>query len=402
MNDLPSLPEGARIDGRYDITGLPLGAGVSGVVYPGVDPDGRELAIKILRSNLLVLPETVERFKREIHILGMLDHPHVVASYGSGTLPAGNLYLVMERVRGPSFADRLRKAPLAAGLAVGIVVQVLDALAALHQEGVVHRDLKPANILLDEGAGADFAKVGDFGLARPPTAEELPELTRTGDVFGTPHYLSPEQARGERVTPASDLYAVGVMLYLALSGELPFDGPAVDVMLAHMRDAPRPLADLAPGAPEAVVRIVMQALEKAPEDRPPSAATMAQALRDATPDLVVPAPRPTGPSVPALSRRSAVLATAACVGAVGLWLWSSAPAGSVRLTVVTEPPGGAAVVILLEGDEEIGRIPLEHTPAAVEVPRGMEIRIEGRVGARRGTMIGRADADGRWVVPMLQ
>ncbi len=399
MNTPPSLPEGAWIDQRYQITGPPLGSGVSGVAYPAVMQDATEVALKILRPTMLMDPEMVERFKREIHILDMLDHPHVVASHGSGTLPEGNLYLAMERVHGRSFQERLEEGPISRELAVGVVVQVLNALASVHAEGIIHRDLKPANILLDERSGQNFVKVGDFGLARPPSHEELPELTRTGDVFGTPLYLSPEQANGQRATPASDLYAVGVMLYALLAGEAPFRGAAVDVMLAHMNTPPRPLVEVAPAVSDELAGIVMQALEKDPAARPASAGEMGRALRRAEPDLVLPTPAPR-PGW-GLGRRLLVggLAALTLAGLTAL-IWPEGPKGPVRLTVATDPPGGSAEVVLLDGERVLGRIPLATTPAAVEVPRGSSVRIEAKHGERRGTLERSAESDGEWTVPL--
>jgi eukaryotic-like serine/threonine-protein kinase len=259
--------------GRYEL-GAPLGSGGMARVVEGYDRLlQRRVAIKLLRDDLR-LPGLRARFLHEARAAASFSHPNAVAVYDTGT--NGAPYIVMELVDGRSLADELAAhGALDPQRAVSIAEQVLAALGAAHRRGLVHRDVKPANILLPADGGV---KLTDFGIAKS-ILEGATDLTQTGQLLGTPRYLSPEQVEGRRATPRSDLYALGVVLYEMLAGTPLFDRPTpIAVALAHQEDEPPPLdrrrGDLRP----ALVTAVHRALEKDPERRFADAAQMQAAL----------------------------------------------------------------------------------------------------------------------------
>ena len=256
---------------RYELRGR-LGAGGMAEVYDGWDPVlDRRVAVKVLRRGLD--GHAQERFLREARTAASLSHPNIVAVYDTGR--HGELaYLVMEHVDGPDLARVLRDGPLPQRRATRITDQLLAALAAAHARGLVHRDVKPANVLL---TGDGTAKLTDFGIAKRALAGS--ELTATGQVFGTPAYLSPEQARGEPAGPGSDLYAVGCVLYEMIAGRPPFVGDdPMAVIHGHLREPPPPLFRQRPGVDMSLVRVTERALAKHPSERFGDAEQMRDAL----------------------------------------------------------------------------------------------------------------------------
>lgn len=251
-----------------------LGAGGMASVYRGTDRVlDRTVAVKVLDSSLGRDPEFVERFRREARAAAGLTHPGTVAVYDTGE-DDGRRFIVMELVEGETLADLLaREAPLDPHRAALLAADILDALAAAHDRGLVHRDVKPANVLLTPDGEP---KVTDFGIARAATAETL---TMGSKVLGTAAYLAPEQARGLRVDARCDLYAMGCLLFEMLAGAPPFQGEnAISVATKHLHADPPPL----PGSvPPELAAIVMRALEKDPDERFPDARSMARALREA-------------------------------------------------------------------------------------------------------------------------
>ncbi len=274
------LPAGTVLDGRFRI-GEPLGSGGMGTVYRAVQTTmGRPVAVKVLRKEIARDPMAVKRFHREAQAVSVLTHPNVVTVHDFGQLADATLYLVLELIEGRDLANLIEEQrPLPPERVVHIARQILDALEEAHSRGVYHRDLKPENILLSHHAGnIDFVKVVDFGLAKV-SAEAT--LTKTGEVFGTPVYISPEQARGLRADHRADLYAMGVVLYEMLTGHPPFRGNSgMALLMKHMRERPPSFVEAAPqvelGA--ALQQTVMRALSKRPEDRFQSAAEMRDAL----------------------------------------------------------------------------------------------------------------------------
>ncbi|MCU1672206.1 MAG: serine/threonine protein kinase, partial [Frankiales bacterium] len=260
-----------RLDERIAVGGM-------GEVWRGQDTVlGRLVAVKCLKPEYVHDPEFSERFRAEARHAAGLSHPGIanVYDYGEQSEPEQAAWLVMELVDGEPLSTLLhRKGAMTADQALDVVGQAAMALEAAHVAGVVHRDVKPGNLLVRPDG---VVKVTDFGIAR---ATDAVPLTQTGTVVGTAYYLSPEAASGQPVTPASDVYSLGVVAYECLSGQRPFPGDnAVAVALAHLRETPPPL----PGSvPSAVQDLVFRAMEKDPALRPVHAGDFgreAQALR---------------------------------------------------------------------------------------------------------------------------
>jgi serine/threonine-protein kinase len=276
----PSL-EGQVLAGRYRLTRL-LGAGGMGAVYQGEHIHMRKtVAVKLLHREMTVLPEVVARFEREAVAAARIEHPNVATATDFGRLDNGTCYLVLEYVEGRSLSAALEAdGPFPPERAVHVARQVAEALAAAHAAGVVHRDLKPDNIMLVEREGdPEFAKVLDFGIAKVRT-EDAPEgqqaLTQIGAVFGTPEYMSPEQAKGEAVDARSDLYALGMILYEMLAGHTAFAGGGfVMILTRHLTEEPAPLPTTVP-AP--LRDLVVRLLRKDPAERVQTATELAERL----------------------------------------------------------------------------------------------------------------------------
>jgi predicted Ser/Thr protein kinase len=265
---------GRVIDDRYQIAGV-LGRGGMATVYLARDRRlGREVAVKVLRPDLAGDGGFLRRFQREAAAAAALSsHPNVVAIHDIGQ-DRDLHYIVMEYVEGETLTDLIeREAPLAVPRAFALGAQIVSALDAAHRRGLIHRDVKPQNVLI---APDGQVKVADFGIARHSASTSS---TEPGSVMGTPDYLSPEQARGAEVGPASDLYSLGVVLYEMLAGHRPFaaDTP-LGVAMQHVQDDPPPLAAAVPPRAAAVVR---RALAKNPSRRYRSAGEMRAALAGA-------------------------------------------------------------------------------------------------------------------------
>ena len=249
------------VDGRYRVLST-LGSGGMADVYRAEDTHlGREIALKVLYRRFAQDDEFVERFKREARSAAGLTHPNVVNVFDRGEHD-GTYYIAMEHLAGRTFKDVIAEdGPLAPERVADVGIQVLQAASFAHRRGVVHRDLKPHNVMLDE---AGTAKVTDFGIARAGASE----MTEAGSIMGTAQYLSPEQAQGEPATPQSDLYSIGIMLYEALTGRLPFEGDsAVSIAVQHLNEAPTPIHQLRPEVPPELEAAVMRALAKEPAAR---------------------------------------------------------------------------------------------------------------------------------------
>src|SRR6185295_18311467 len=253
-----------------------LGQGGMALVFLAQDVrHDRKVAIKVLRPELAAVIGA-ERFLREIKTIATLQHPHILGLIDSGEVN-GTAYYVMPFVEGESLRDRLtREKQLPINDAVRIATEVAAALDYAHRHGVVHRDIKPENILLHDGT----ALVADFGIALAVSSAGGSRMTETGMSLGTPHYMSPEQAMGEReITARSDVYALGCVTYEMLLGEPPFTGPTVQSIMAKvMTEKPAGLIARRDRVPEAVEDAVLTALEKLPADRFASAAEFAVAL----------------------------------------------------------------------------------------------------------------------------
>jgi serine/threonine-protein kinase len=266
-----------------------IGTGGMGSVYRAAQPAmARTVAIKILHPQLALRKDLISRFRREARAMSQLSHPNTVKVFMYGQLEGDNsLYIVMEHLEGQNLSRAVkREGPLGTTRAVGILIQVCGALQEAHEKGIVHRDLKPENIFLCRHGGlVDFPKVLDFGLAKITETEMRPgsiQLTQEGMVFGTPEFMSPEQAQGKVLDARSDIYSLAVILYEALTTKLPFRAQTpMDYLQKHVLEQPIPLDARVPNLifPPGLDAVIQCALAKRREDRYPSANAFAEALR---------------------------------------------------------------------------------------------------------------------------
>ena len=253
-----------------------LGVGGFGVVYRALQTTvGREVAVKIISPAVADRPEFVRRFEAEAQLVANLEHPYIVPLYDYWREPGG-AYLVMRLMRGGSLRAHIEAGPLAPAAVLRLAEQICVALHASHRAGVIHRDLKPANILLDDDGSAYLA---DFGIARQISDDERAERTQEGAIIGSPAYIAPEQIRAEPVTPQTDIYSLGIVLYELLAGHKPFRGPTpVAYIQQHLGE---PLPPLRPGVRTPLDTVVARATAKNPAERYPDALALLADLRRA-------------------------------------------------------------------------------------------------------------------------
>ena len=339
------------VAGRYRIIRL-VGEGGMGAVFEALQVAvDRRVALKVLRPDADENAQTAARFHQEMRATGRIEHPNTIRLYDFGETEQGELFLAMEFLPGISLREAMaQQAAMPPRRAVRIALQIAHGVGAGHQLGIVHRDLKPDNVMLLNHFGEpDFVKVLDFGIARSLDDRERPNLTRKGAIIGTPAYMSPEQATGKPVDARTDLYAIGIMLYEMLTGDVPFRGDStVGVLVAQANQPPPPIEERAPAIEPALARVVMQLLAKNPDDRFADARTLAAALTRAV---------PMGEPAAAGDLARAVPAT--------LVIPTGAPATSVlpALPVTTPPPKAdttataAAAEIVVETDQELTPAP---------------------------------------------
>jgi len=278
------LSEGMVVDGRYRVEYL-IGSGGMADVWLAEDLElPRRVALKVLHPHFASDPEFIARFRREAESAASLQHVNIVSIFDRGQV-GDTYYIAMAYLDGRTLKE-LIGIGLTPSESVAIVRQILEAAGFAHRHGVVHRDLKPLNVIVDE---TGLATVTDFGIARAG----ISEITREGSVMGTVHYLSPEQAQGYEVSPQSDLYSVGVILYECLTGRVPFDGEtAVAVTLQQLQQDPVPPSYLNPAVSPALDAVVLRALQREPYERYPDADSFIAALDEAEADPGEPAARP--------------------------------------------------------------------------------------------------------------
>jgi serine/threonine-protein kinase len=425
---------GTTFDGRYKIESV-LGEGGMGVVYLArhkvID---KKVAVKVLRADMAREKEITDRFLQEAKAASSIGNPHIIDISDFGHLPDGSTYFVMEWLDGTPLSKALEEVkPLPVMRLCHVARQIAEALASAHQRSIVHRDLKPDNIfLIKRGSEPDFVKILDFGIAKVSTGTS--KLTRAGSVFGTPHYMSPEQAAGAPVDSRTDIYALGVILYEMASGRVPFDADNfMGILTQHMYKAPVPIRALVPAqdVPPGLEAIILKALSKKPEQRYQTMEDLAQdldklargAIPDAVPDMIsrsggfnvpadfftergMPAPVPATPAGHSARKPWGVYAgvagvTAAVMIVVGIFAKSSsstaesalkvalAPTAVVESPKPAEPPAAPAappveVKHVLFASEPLDSHVFQNgqdlgaPPLSVEVPSGQKVVVEVR------------------------
>jgi serine/threonine protein kinase len=321
------------IAGRFRIE-EEIGRGGMGTVYRAIHLGlERPVAVKIIKPEFAADRDVADRFLREARTMAKLRHPHAAMIFDAGNLPDGRHFIVMEFVEGATLSESLaHEGRFSAERAVSIAVQICDVLAEAHQLGIIHRDLKPSNIMLNERGVC----VLDFGVAKVlVTSTELTAThatTGSGQIVGTPRYMSPEQCLGQRVGARSDLYSLGVVLYEMLAGRPPFIDPLPSAVLVKQATAPPPpLPQMRPDIPRQLAIAVHSLLAKRPEDRPRTAAgaraTLEKSLR--RPERPVPEVDPLSSTIAVLAKRSSMafrlaapLATVVFLGAL-LFVWGN-------------------------------------------------------------------------------
>lgn len=339
----------AALGGRYELRGV-LGRGGMAEVHDGWDSRlSRPVAVKLLYPALAADEVTRRRFENEARAAAALNHPNIVAIHDSGE-DHGTPYIVMERLPGPTLAEEIAAGPLSADRVRWVLSDLLGALTAAHDSGILHRDIKPGNVLITKSGAA---KLADFGIAKTDGAAH----TRVGMVFGTANYLSPQRITGKPASPSDDLYALGVLGYEALTRRLPFerDNP-VATMRAVLEEPLTPIGVLRPDVDPALIHVLERAMSRDPAYRFASAAEMRAALQTAPVPPVRPAPPATlmlpPPPPPRRSRVQMTFLTAGLLAGIVL----------AAILLISDPPPQRAPVTPVTTSVE------PTVPAATSVP----------------------------------
>jgi len=291
-----AVRSGASIGGRYRVIRLIARGSMSRIYQAEQVSIHRTVALKIIGHEFARDGQAVARFRQEAALLANISHPNIVTVHDIGTTAAGEPYIVMEHVDGPSLAEVIRdggRLPLERTLS--LLLQISRALATVHRQGVIHRDMKPGNVLLARrGQAVEIAKLVDFGLAKViQDRSEGQFLTRTGTILGTPEYMSPEQVRGGQIDHRADIYSLGCMAYEMLTGSPPFVGEEMSTLYRHLHEKPMPMAEACPEAkiPAEIDQLLARAMEKDPADRFDGAQAFYNGLLAACDALAIPRSR---------------------------------------------------------------------------------------------------------------
>jgi serine/threonine-protein kinase len=327
-----------------------IGSGGMGAVYKATQPAmNRMVAVKILHQKLANRKDLVSRFRREARAMSHLTHPNTVKVLLYDELDDGSLCIVMEYLEGRNLNQVVRKeGPLPVERAIPVLIQVCGALQEAHMQGIVHRDLKPENIFLSTNGGLkDYPKVLDFGLAKVTERELRPGsimLTQEGMVFGTPEFMSPEQAQGKVLDARSDIYSLATILYEVLTGKLPFDARTpMEYIQLHVTKPPIPLDERVPGKkfPPGLGAVLAKALEKRPDDRFATAAEFADALKPfaggAGKGFTAMMPKNASAVLEQAAKQHAAALEAVKPSASGPASFKAAPAKTVKMEVAQDP-----------------------------------------------------------------
>jgi eukaryotic-like serine/threonine-protein kinase len=356
---------GEIIDEKYKITRL-IGEGGMGAVFEGENLlISRRVAIKVLHAAMAMNEQTVERFQREARAAGRIGNDHILEVLDLGKLPNGDHYMVLEYLDGEPLNGRIQRlGKMSPEQVAPLMTQVLAGLGAAHDAGIIHRDLKPDNLfVLREKAGQkDYVKIIDFGISKfnPLSGDDAQKkMTQTGAIMGTPYYMSPEQARGSlEADGRSDLYSIGVIIYEAVTGQVPFDGQTInELMFAIALNDPRPIEEFAPDIDPAFKLIVQKAMNKDKDARYQSAAEFADDLRAWMAGKALPVataldsgsagPRPTPTATTAAAAVPATSGAAAAGSTTSTWSTSQADAGipTNKTPIVAATLIGAVVLL---------------------------------------------------------
>jgi hypothetical protein len=395
------------VDDRYELRALAGSGGMADVFLAYDRVLERDVALKLLKDRYAGDEDFVERFRREARSAAALSSPFIVPVFDRGETEDGAYYMAMEYLPGGTLKDRIARAGrLSPREAVEVAIQVAEALQAAHERGVVHRDVKPGNVLV---TGSGHTKVTDFGIAR---AAEATTISKPGDILGSAKYMSPEQAAGGKVGPASDLYSLGAVLYEMLTGNVPFAvATPADVPVEHAKGPPRRPSEANPEVPGALDALIMRLLAASPQDRygssaelleelgrvrnglPPAASSPNEATTAALGGPIAPASAPPPPAG-VRSRRSswtlaAFVAVIAVLGVAGWGLLRDPGAGGVPGPAggaPDQPPEGAERA---QPGPKVAAVPAVKGLAAQEARErlteaGFEVGVRYREGPKEG------------------
>ncbi|PID38916.1 MAG: hypothetical protein CSA24_00390 [Deltaproteobacteria bacterium] len=338
------LPPARLLAGKYRLGRL-LGEGGMGAVYEAEHTGlGTQVAVKLLNESFASDANALSRFRREARATAAISHDNIVAVYDTGTDEQGIPFIVMEQLEGESLSAYLRRERmLEPEVATAITLQILAGLGAAHEKTVIHRDLKPGNVILaTKPDGAQVVKVLDFGISKYYSDPALPDVTATGAVIGTPRFMAPEQARGDRdIDGRVDIYAVGVLLYRMLCGKLPFSGHDQREIIERILEGnPTPLRQIVPEIPQELERVVMRSLAVERGERQQDTAQFADELQRAMPSVT--AGKPIRIRVPTSTYSTITGRSQIGPSVPSLIAAPTAPTGAASSNVETRPEGAAA------------------------------------------------------------